>query len=158
LVLSLIALVSREFEPEGLDSVVLASRESAALVAASHRLAGRRVVDRSELLPDPVVTWTGNAPAERSYWLGTTAGEENAVVAGPHVNDAQKLLAHVRLGAAIAFLPRHHLDHGGKPADVVTLPVAALAPAQVWLVWAEHESSLRIARFVRYAEAAYAAA
>jgi DNA-binding transcriptional LysR family regulator len=153
-----IALVSGEFEPEGFDSAVLTSHDRVALVATSHRLADRRVVNRAELLPDPVVTWTGNTPAERSYWLGTTEDQESAVVAGPQVNDAQKLLAYVRLGAAIAFLPRHHLDHGERPKDVVALQVEGMTPARVRLVWAEHETSMQVARFVRYATAAYAAA
>jgi DNA-binding transcriptional LysR family regulator len=152
-----IALVSGEFESNGLESEILTEHERVALVSASHPLAGRRVVDRVELLPDPVITWTGNTPAEREYWRGVAAGNEGGVVAGPQVNDGQKLLAHVRLGTAIAFLPRPHLEHGGMPPDVAALRVEGLAPAHLRVVWAEHQTSLEVARFVRFATAAYAA-
>jgi len=150
-----IALICGEIDPQGLDSVVLTSSERVALVADSHPLADRRVVDRAELLPDPVVTWAGNTPAERSYWLGATADNERSVVAGPLVNDENKLLAHVRLGTAIAFVPRPHLEHSGLPSDVVALRVRGLTPARVRLVWAEHETSLSVARFAQYATSVY---
>lgn len=152
-----IALVTGEFEPAGLESEMLTSYERVALVSTAHRLAGQQVVDRAALSRDPVITWARNTPAERSYWLGEEAGG-SAAVAGPQVNDGLKLMAHVRLGTAIAFLPRPHLDHSGTPPDVVALRVEGLAPAPVRLVWPEHETSPATARFVRYATTAHAAA
>jgi LysR family transcriptional regulator, benzoate and cis,cis-muconate-responsive activator of ben and cat genes len=147
---SQIALLSGEFEHAGFASDVIATYERVALVSRRHRLATRQAVDRAELLPDPVVTWAGNSPAERAYWLGTE-GAHGTVVAGPQVNDGEKLIAHVRLGTAVAFLPRPYVDHRGLPPDVVALKVSGLQPAKVRLVWAEDETSLAVTQFVRSA-------
>ena len=143
-----IALFSGEFEDEGFASDVVTTYERVALVSRRHRLATRQIIDRNELLSDPVVTWTGNTPAERAYWLGAE-GNDGPVIAGPQVNDGEKLIAHVRLGTAVAFLPRPYVDHRGLPADVVALTVRDLQPAKVRLVWAEQETSVAVARFVR---------
>nr|WP_221382884.1 hypothetical protein [Actinoplanes polyasparticus] len=68
------------------------------------------------------------------------------------------MVAHVRLGTAIAFPPKPHLDHIGMPPDVVALRVEGLAPAAIRLVWRKQESSRATARFVHYATTAHAAA
>ncbi|BCJ52660.1 LysR family transcriptional regulator [Actinoplanes sp. NBRC 14428] len=145
-----VALFGGEFEADGLDSEVLAVQERVALVPASHRLAHRTVVDRAELLPDPVVNWSGHSAAERAYWLGAK-GVEGEVVAGPQVNDVLKLMAHLRLGTAIAFVPLVHVEHVGLPPDIAVLRVDGLAPCRLRLVWPEHETSPAVARFVRFA-------
>lgn len=150
-----VALVSGDIDGSGLEIEVLTRCERVALVSANHGLATRQVVDRAELLPDPVVTWVGNSPPERAYWLGST-GVDRDIVAGPEVNDPLKLIAQVRLGAAIAFLPRYHVEHCVMPKDVVTLRVKGLSPAPVQLVWRERETSLAVARFVRQATEMYA--
>lgn len=65
-----------------------------------HRLATQRFIERNELLSDPVVTWTGNTPAERACWLGTEGGED-PIIARPQVNDGGKLIAYVRAWALL---------------------------------------------------------
>ncbi|WP_249998608.1 LysR family transcriptional regulator [Actinoplanes sp. M2I2] len=152
-----IALLSGELEHDGLESEVLGAYERVALVSRSHPLAARQVVDRAELLPYPVVTWAGNSPTERAYWLGAE-GVSDQVVAGPEVNDGQKLLGQVRLGTATAFLPRPYVEHNGIPSDVAVLSVRGLAPARVRLVWRADETSLAVARFVGSAATTQAAA
>lgn len=146
-----VALVCGDIDARGLENEVLTTCDRVALVSSHHRLGSRQVVDRAELLGDPVVTWSGNGPTERAYWLAGAGA-----VAGPEVNDVLKLLAYVRLGAAIAFLPRHHVEHSVIPADVVALRVDGLAQARVRLVWREEETSLAVARFVRQAAESYA--
>ncbi|WP_432831435.1 LysR family transcriptional regulator [Dactylosporangium sp. CA-092794] len=141
-----LALICGDFDPGGTDHEVLRSYERLAVVADSNPLASRRVVDRTELLPYPVLTWAGDDAAARAYWLG---GPD--AIPGPEVNDGEKMVAHVRLGHCIVFLPRPYMEHHGQPAGVAVLQVRDLSPGLLRLVWAEQETSLAVARFVGHA-------
>ncbi|MFD2422064.1 LysR family transcriptional regulator [Amycolatopsis pigmentata] len=142
-----LALVSGEFDDEALDSVVLTVHERVAVLPAGHRVAGREIVDRAELLPDPVIGWAGSSPAERAYWL------DGAPLAGPEVEDLLQLLVQVRLGDGIAFVPRLMLDDIPLLPGVAVVRVNGLAPACLRLVWAEQRTSAAVDRFVKHVAA-----
>jgi DNA-binding transcriptional LysR family regulator len=140
-----LALVSGDFDNDGLDSAVLAVHERRAMLSAGHRLAGQEIVDRAELLADPVISWVGSSPAERAFWL------DGAPLAGPEVEDLLQLVVEVRLGGGIAFLSQVMLDEIPLLPGVAVVRVDGLAPARLHLVWAEQQTSAAVGRFVRRA-------
>ncbi|MDH6522618.1 DNA-binding transcriptional LysR family regulator [Streptomyces sp. SAI-135] len=144
-----LALVSGDFDDRGLDSEVLAVDERVALLPAAHRLAGREVVDRADLLPDAVISFSSSSDTERAYWL------DGAPIAAPEVTDVLQLLIQVRLGNGIAFLPREMLRFGPLPSGIRVVQVNGVTPARLRLVWAEQQTSPGVARFVRHATATY---
>ena len=107
-------------------------------------------MDRLDLAHDPVISWAGTSPEVQAYWLGSEDPDQD-VVRGRQVSDALTLIAHVRLGNGIAFMPRTYLEHSPPPSDVSMLQVEGLAPAQVYPTCSESENSPLLARFIRHA-------
>ncbi|GAB3249915.1 LysR family transcriptional regulator [Kineosporia babensis] len=137
-----IALLSGEFDETGLDTALVTTQERVAVVPGDHPLAGRSVVDRTDLLADRVIGWAGSTAPERVYWL------DGAPLAGPEVEDLLQLFVHVGHGDGIAFMPLPMVQEVALPQSIRLIKVQGLAPARVRLAWRTEQTSIRIARFV----------
>jgi DNA-binding transcriptional LysR family regulator len=120
-----------------------------ALLSSVHRLAGRHVVDRTELAGEVIAIWPGTTAAETAHWTGTDLAHHDWLP-GPEVRDVAQLTGNVRLGQTIGFAPLSLIgDH--LPAGVVAVATTGLSDSELHVVWTTATISPDVARFVRHA-------
>ncbi|MEV4558072.1 LysR family transcriptional regulator [Kitasatospora sp. NPDC049285] len=114
--------------------VALGAEERWAVLAADHRLAGRRVLDADELWDEPFVAIPLEAGLWRDYWLGAPERGARPARIGAVAHSADEWLAAVACGQGIGFAPQS-IERLSARADVVCRPVRGLAPSRVGLYW-----------------------
>ncbi|GAA2819463.1 LysR substrate-binding domain-containing protein [Crossiella cryophila] len=136
----------------GLDAELLRSDPRVALVPESHPMAGRPVVQRTELAGEMFPVWPDLTPAETAFWMGTDL-EDHPWRPGPAVQDGAQFVGSIRLGQAIGFIAAPHLPDVPRDGISVIPSVAGLSPSELWIAWAAKATSPDVARFVRHAGA-----
>jgi DNA-binding transcriptional LysR family regulator len=167
-----VAILRAPFDRRGLDTELLLVEPRVAVLAAGHRLAGRRELRRADLAGEPMPRWAGQAdPAAAAHWTGADtsagpaalrdaarpgpAGDQDGdgragTPPGPEINDISQLLDAVTLGNAVAYVPISTAD-GYRHPELVFLPVSDLTPSEIVAAWPDTCRSRAVAGFVRAA-------
>jgi DNA-binding transcriptional LysR family regulator len=118
-----------------------------AVLATTHRLAGRSKVGIEELADDPVIEQHGASPAWEAFHNVDPRPDGSSPRRGPSVDNIEEKLQHVAAGRAISFLPASAaaaVVHSG----VVYVPVSDIAPIQISLAWVAGRRSGVVQDFV----------
>jgi len=169
-----VAILRTPFDQRGLDTELLMVEPRVAVLPKSHRLAGRRVLRRADLLGEPIPRWAGqHDPAAAEHWAGLdTPLPHGATVSdgaipqhpgrnecndrhagtpqGPEINDMNQLLDAVALGNAVAYVPISMTNHDHRP-ELAFIPVSDLSPSLVVAAWPDTCHSRAVAGFIRRA-------
>lgn len=113
---------------------VLGVEERCAVLPAGHRLAGRELIDFTELVDDPFVAIPQESAYWRDYWLAMDERRGRPVRIGAVAHNADEWLAAVACGQGIGFAPQT-MSRLAPRSDVVYRPVRGLSPSQVGLYW-----------------------
>jgi DNA-binding transcriptional LysR family regulator len=119
----------------GLNVRILRTEDRVAVLPAHHPLAGRSGVTHDDLAGEPLASWRGTA----------------LTGAGPEVGDLGELIPLVRLGRAVAILPRSLVSE--CPADVRLVPVTDAPPSHLAVAWRTDDRRESIAALIRAAVA-----
>ncbi|WP_067660744.1 LysR family transcriptional regulator [Nocardia harenae] len=153
-----VAIISSPFDAEGLEAVELTEEPRVAVLAADHRLAGRRELRCRDLLGETFPLFHSATEQERLYWSGRDTPRsggglvEIATPAEPatvEVGDITELLEVIALGHAAGLLPLS-VAAAYPRLDAVFVPVADVSPYRNWLVWPAGSRSKAVAEFVRF--------
>jgi DNA-binding transcriptional LysR family regulator len=148
-----VAFVRCPFTSAVFDQRVLFEEERVVALPASHPLAKRRLLRRSELAGEPVPVWPPATPEIAAHRAGVDSVAALAdVPSGPPVHDLIVMLEAVALGQGIAFLPRSTAAESRR-AGVVFVPVRDLTPSRVGVAWPRSLRSDAVAAFVKAAVA-----
>jgi DNA-binding transcriptional LysR family regulator len=112
----------------GLAAETLHVEGRVAVLPETHRLAGRRTIRLDDLAEETFPRWRGVSPESSDVHLGG-AGAVAGCVGGPEITDVAELVPLVRIGRAVAVLPRSLMTP--KPAGVACVPVEDAAPSRI---------------------------
>jgi DNA-binding transcriptional LysR family regulator len=133
-----VALISTDFDPDGLDFEVLMEEPLLAVLAAGHPLAPQEVITAAHLAVDH-----SSKAASRIWWPATSP--EPAAPDG-----LSQMVQLIELGEMVAFLPESVAARYPRPG-LVTRPLADVAPGRLVVAWPRTASSPATAAFVRAA-------
>jgi DNA-binding transcriptional LysR family regulator len=144
-----LTLLRSPFDDRGLDSDLIRVDRRFALLPERHRLAGREMIDRSELAGEAFPVWRDLSPSAMAFWTGTDLVQHDWRP-GPVVQDTAQFTGSIRLGHAVGLMPITHLA-GQAPAGTVIVPVRGVSGSELRIGWASAATSPDVATFVRHA-------
>jgi DNA-binding transcriptional LysR family regulator len=146
-----VALLVEPTAYPGLGVLVLEREPRVVVMAAAHRLAGRRQLTVEEVLDE---TFPGPDPSlDRRWQAFWTLDEERggpARVTGDRVNTTDAGLEALVAGRAIATVAASHAAAMAHPG-LVTVPLVDASPATLALVWRTAETNPLVAALVAIA-------
>ncbi|WP_437307098.1 LysR family transcriptional regulator [Sorangium sp. So ce388] len=143
-----VALLRGPITTPGIDAEPLFTEPRCVALAATHPLAGRRVLHREDLARDPVPVWPAASPELAAYRAAVDRNDDAA--RGPVVHDASQLLEAVALGQGIAFVPASSATLYARH-DVKYVTMAGISASTLYVAWADTCRSRDVAHFVRLA-------
>ena len=117
---------------EGLASVELAHEPRMAMMAAAHRLAGRRSVTCADLAGELRVTTTGVDEHWRRWWSLDPSPDGTSPPYGPVVRGFDEQLEAAATGLAISIVPQTAAQVYRR-GDVAFVPIADAEPSRILL-------------------------
>ncbi|MCC8341134.1 LysR family transcriptional regulator [Streptomyces sp. R1] len=131
-----VALLYAPFDDmTGLDHETLTVEGRVAILPPDHRLASRPEITLADLAQETLPRWKG------VHWTGVPEARP-----GPEVTDAVEALQMIRLGRAVAVLPRS-LAQPMHP-DLVHRPVIDAPNSELVLAWSQDDCRSMVASFV----------
>ncbi|WP_329472829.1 LysR substrate-binding domain-containing protein [Streptomyces sp. NBC_01723] len=119
----------------GLDHEILTVEGRVAILPPDHRLASRSEITLADLAQETLPRWKG------VRWTGAPEARP-----GPEVTDAVEAMQMIRLGRAVAILPRS-LAQPMQP-DLVHRPVTDAPHSELVLAWSQDDRRSLVASFV----------
>jgi DNA-binding transcriptional LysR family regulator len=120
--------------PDALEIHELYTEPVCVALPADHRLAGSRPVDIADLAGEPVLRYADAQPEWNAFWTYDPRPDGHHPPAGPEVRDMEEIVAYVRAGRGVAFLPVP-ITVSITPPGVVFVPVRGVPPGRVALAW-----------------------
>ncbi|MEV5017943.1 LysR family transcriptional regulator [Streptomyces sp. NPDC053780] len=131
-----VALLYAPFDDmTGLDHETLAVEGRVAILPPDHRLASRSEITLADLAQETLPRWKG------ARWTGAPEARP-----GPEVTDAVEALQMIRLGRAVAILPRSLAQP--MPPGLVHRPVIDAPNSEIVLAWSQDDRRSLVASFV----------
>lgn len=119
---------------QGLEIRTLYTEPVCVALPAGHRLAELASVGIAELAREPVLRYADAQPEWNAFWAFDPRPDGSHPPPGPYVHDMEEIVAYVRAGRGVAYLP--------VPATVTIAPpgvtfvrVHGIPPGQVVLAW-----------------------
>ncbi|SEN05342.1 LysR family transcriptional regulator [Actinacidiphila rubida] len=119
---------------EGLRMLTLGQERLVAAVPAEHPLAGRPSVPITAFADEPVLRYADAGPAWNAFWTVDPRPDGTRPAAGPEVRDMEEILAYVRAGSGVAFLPETVSAAFARP-HIAYVPVSGVPAGTVVLAW-----------------------
>lgn len=101
---------------------------------AGHELATESCVDIAALADESVLRYADAQPEWNSFWTFDPRPDGRRPQPGPDVRDMEEIVAYVRAGRGVAFLPVP-VTAAIAPPGVAFVPVDGIPPGQVVLAW-----------------------
>ncbi len=140
-------------EPDRYRWVVVAEEPRLVAMADAHPLAGRAVVDFTDLLDEPFLALPESAGALRDHWLATDARGGRPAVIGAEVASSEETYEALVAGLGVVLLAA-----GNTPlitlGQVVTRPVRGISPSRFALAWRADDHRPLVREYVRACELA----
>ena len=101
---------------------------------AGHPLAAMSSVKLADLGSEPVLRYADATPEWNAAWTFDPRPDGSHPRAGPYVHDMEEIVAYVRAGRGVAYLP-DAVTVGIAPRDVTFVRVDDVPPGRVVLAW-----------------------
>jgi len=119
---------------EGLEIRALYTEPVCVALPAGHPLAGMSCVGIAALAGEPVLRYADAHPEWNAFWTFDPRPDGSHPPPGPHVHDMEEIVAYVRAGRGVAFLPVP-ITVAIAPPGVTFVRVDGIPPGQVVLAW-----------------------
>jgi len=119
---------------EGLEIRALYQEPVCVAVPAGHPLAAMTSVGISQLAAEPVLRYADASPEWNAFWTVDPRPDGSHPPPGPYVHDMEEIVAYVRAGRGVAYLP-FPITATIAPTAVAFVRVDDIPPGQVVLAW-----------------------
>jgi DNA-binding transcriptional LysR family regulator len=119
---------------DGLEIRALYQEPICVALPAGHPLAGRTSVGIADLADEPVLLYADAHPEWNAFWTCDPRPDGSHPRPGPYVQDMEEIVAYVRAGRGVAYLPLP-VTVAIAPAGVTFVRVDDIPPGQVVLAW-----------------------
>lgn len=127
---------------DGLELLPLYTEPVHAALPADHPAADREELGIADIADEPALQYADALPAWNSFWCADPRPDGTQARRGPAVHDMEEIVAYVRAGRGIAFLPAAVCAMFPRPG-IAYVPVTDTPPGQVALAWpAAHRTPL----------------
>jgi DNA-binding transcriptional LysR family regulator len=120
--------------PDGLEIQALHTEPICVALPADHPLAGRASAYIAELAGEPVLLYADAQAGWNAFWTFDPRPDGSHPPTGPEVRDMEEIVAYVRAGRGVAFLPVS-ITVSIAPPGVAFVLVDGIPPGQVVLAW-----------------------
>ncbi|WP_405474977.1 LysR family transcriptional regulator [Streptomyces sp. NBC_00009] len=118
-------------------------------LSSSHPLAGKDVIDFTELFDEPFVATPEESGWWREYWLASDERQGHPVRIGTIAHNPDEWLTAIANGYGVSLTPEATARFYQRP-DVTYRPVCGVSPSQVGVAWApDRASSPALQDFIR---------
>lgn len=146
-----VAIVRGPFDTTATDHQLLYKEPRVVLLPTEHQLAARSRLELADLRAEPVTRYRWMNDAEADYWAGAD-GDRHRWRVGAEVSSPADVLAAVRLGRAVAFIPWSEFVSAGTSPGIVARPVDGLSESELNIAWDRESTAISVAQFVAHAE------
>jgi len=126
--------VRKPLPTEGLEIRALYTEPVCVALPARHPLAANTPVAITALADEPVLRYADAHPEWNAFWTFDPRPDGGHPPPGPYVHDMEEIVAYVRAGRGVAFLPVP-VTAAIAPPGVTFVPVDGIPPGQVALAW-----------------------
>ncbi len=119
---------------EGLETRPLYAERVCVALPAGHQLAAATSVDIAALADEPVLLYADAQPEWNAFWTFDPRPDGRHPQPGPYVSDMEEIVAYVRAGRGVAYLPVP-ITAAIAPPGVAFVPVDGIPAGQVVLAW-----------------------
>jgi DNA-binding transcriptional LysR family regulator len=147
-----VAFLMPPFATEGLAVRQLYEEVVHVALPSDHPLASERGVTLAELAEEPVLTYAQASPQWQATWTLDPRPDGSHPILGPAVRDMEEVLAYVKSGRGVSFLPAGIIEGFRRP-DVAYVPVRDIPTSQIVIAWNDNRSSVLVDDFVETAVA-----
>ena len=142
-----IGIVRLPIDPAGLEVRPLYTEPRLAVVASTHRLAGKQSIHVADLAADHLLQDPDAVPEWRDIAVELRSGERRPV---PQIHSVEEKLELVAGGQGIAVIPQSTANFYTRP-DVEAIPIEDLGPNHVAAAWPTGRTTPLIREFVEAA-------
>ena len=139
-----IGIVRLPIDPAGLEIRPLYTEPRLAVVASTHRLAGKQSIHVADLAADHLLQDPDAVPEWRDIAVELRSGERRPV---PQIHSVEEKLELVAGGQGIAVIPESTANFYTRP-DVEAIPIEDLSPNHVAAAWPTGRTTTLIREFV----------
>ena len=139
-----IGIVRLPIDPAGLEIRPLYTEPRLAVVAATHRLAGKQSIHVADLAADHLLQDPDAVPEWRDIAVELRTGERRPV---PQIHSVEEKLELVAGGQGIAVIPQSTANFYTRP-DVEAIRIEDLGPNHVAAAWPTGQTTALIREFV----------
>jgi DNA-binding transcriptional LysR family regulator len=140
-------------DPDRYRWVVVAEEPRLVAMADTHPLAGREIIDFTDLLDEPFLALPDSAGPLRDYWLATDARGGQPALIGAEVASTEETYEALVAGLGVVLLAA-----GNTPlitlGGVVTRAVRGISPSRFALAWRADDRRPLVQEYVRACELA----
>ena len=140
---------------EGLEIRALYHEPVCVALPAGHPLAGMASVGIAQLDDEPVLRYADASPEWNAFWTFDPRPDGSHPPPGPYVHDMEEIVAYVRAGRGVAYLPVP-ITATIVPTGVAFVRVDDIPPGQVVLAWDADRPPRHISELVSAARSASA--
>lgn len=119
---------------EGLEIRPLYREPVCVALPAGHPLAGTTSIGIAALADEPVLRYADAHPEWNAFWTFDPRPDGSHPPPGPYVHDMEEIVAYVRVGRGVAYLPVP-VTADIAPPGVTFVHVDGIPPGQVVLAW-----------------------
>jgi DNA-binding transcriptional LysR family regulator len=123
---------------DGLELQTLYQELVCVALPTGHPLARKAPVDIADLGDEPVLRYADAHPDWNAFWAFDPRPDGSHPPQGPYVHDMEEIIAYVRAGRGVAYLPVAATS-AITPRGVTFVPVAGVPPGEVVLAWDAHQ-------------------
>jgi DNA-binding transcriptional LysR family regulator len=134
----------------GLEIRPLYTERVCVALPAGHQLAAATSLDITALADEPVLRYADAMPEWNAFWTFDPRPDGRHPQPGPYVGDMEEIVAYVRAGRGVAYLPVP-ITAAIAPPGVVFVPVDGIPPGQVVLAWDAERPPRHIAELIEMA-------
>jgi DNA-binding transcriptional LysR family regulator len=142
-----VSIVRLPIDPAGLEIRPLYTEPRLAVVASTHRLAGKEAIRVADLAADHLLQDPDAVPEWRDIAVELRTGERRPV---PQINSVEEKLELVAGGQGIAVIPESTANFYTR-SDVEAIPIEDLGPNHVAAAWPTGRTTALIKEFVEAA-------
>jgi DNA-binding transcriptional LysR family regulator len=146
-----VSIVRLPIDQQGLSVRPLFEEPRVAMLPSGHRLAGKPIIEISDLADEHLLQDPDAVPEWRDIAVELRLGSARPV---PRYRSVEEKLEHVAAGRGISIIPLSVATYYQRP-DVAVVPVDELAPNKVALAWIASRRSRLIYTFADLAAASF---
>jgi DNA-binding transcriptional LysR family regulator len=148
-----IGFVRLPIDTVGLMQQPLYQETISVALPATHPLAALASIYIADLADEPVLIYADADPGWNAFWTVDPRSDGHHPQHGPDVHDMEEIVAYVRAGKGVAFLPKP-ITVSVVPRDVAFIPIEGVPNGEVVLAWSADSTPPHVPAFVQAAQEA----